>query len=304
MSSRLEHYKAQASLAVLLLLALVIEILLGWRWFRANEIRLADQISHSKEYLRGSSVMRWTRKRHPQIWAFVIARFSPGEYLGLHLTIGLALSTAALWLFAGVTEDVIHHDPLIRTDVTMLEWLHCHNTVLGLRIFEAISFLGSAGFLVTLGIGVAMVLMRSRQWLPLATWAAALGGAGLLDELLKVTIERPRPAYASAFLTNLSFSFPSGHAMISLVGYGMLAYLLARFRATQRPTQVALFLGAFVLALAIGVSRLYLGVHYFSDVIGGYAAGTGWLATCITGLELECDRRTFASNGLRNAPRS
>ena len=79
--------------------------------------------------------------------------------------------------------------------------------------------------------------------------------------------------------------------MAWLVAYGMLAYFLGRFWAVKRSTRVMLFVGACVLALAIGVSRLYLGVHYFSDVVGGYAAGSVWLATCITGSELERARQ-------------
>lgn len=265
---------------------------------------LPEQISYVKRRLRDSSLMQTVRKRCPQIWAFVTARFSPDEYLGLHLTIGSALSVAALWLFADITEDVIHHDPLTQFDVAVLDSLHRHNTILESKILEAISFLGSAAFLVVLGVAVAMVLARSRQWVLLAIWAVALGGAGLLDELLKVAVRRPRPAYASAFLTSRSFSFPSGHAMAALVAYGMIAYLLVRFWARQRSTQIVLFLSAFVLALAIGVSRLYLGVHYFSDVIGGYAAGAVWLATCITGVELERVRKTFIAKGSGNVRRA
>jgi membrane protein DedA with SNARE-associated domain/membrane-associated phospholipid phosphatase len=283
---RLEHYVGQASLALVLLIALVVAILLAWLWFRRNETGIALRILHSEERLRYLRFIQWMRNRHPRIWGFVIARFLPDEYLGLHLTIGLAFSAAALWLFAAVTEDVVHHDPLTQFDVTLLEWLHRHNTAIGTKIFQAISFLGSPAFMAALGLGVALVLARSRRWVSLAIWAAALGGAGLLDQLLKVTIRRPRPVYASAFFTSQSFSFPSGHAMASLVAYGMVAYLLARFWAAHRSTRIMLFLSAFALALAIGISRLYLGVHYFSDVIGGYAAGSVWLATCVTGLEL------------------
>lgn len=300
---QLQPYLGQASLALALLLGLVVAIFLGWRWFRSNQRTLAERISRSRQRLRDLRLMQWMQNRHPRIWAFVIARFSPREYLGLHLTIGLGFSVAALWLFAAVTEDVIHHDPLTQFDLTVLEWFHRHNTVVGLRIGQAISFLGSIAFMTTLGIGVAMVLAWSREWLALTTWAAALGGAGLLDGLLKVAIRRPRPAYASAYFTGRSFSFPSGHAMASLVAYGMVAYFLARFWAGKQSTRVTLFLGASILALAIGVSRLYLGVHYFSDVVGGYAAGSVWLATCITGLELEQARQKLkAPPKTRNVP--
>ncbi|MBV8770805.1 MAG: phosphatase PAP2 family protein [Deltaproteobacteria bacterium] len=285
----------RAGLALLLLAALVAGILLGWRWFQSNEIKLASRISQRKQRLRGLRLMQWMRNRLPRVSAFVIARFSPDEYLGLHLTIGLALSVAALWLFAGVTEDVLHHESLTQFDVFVLEWLHGHNTAVGLRVFQTISFLGSAFFMILLAAGVVLALAWRYHWLALAIWIVALGGAGLLDQLLKLAIRRPRPIYASAYITGRTFSFPSGHAMVSLVAYGMLAYFLARFWARKPSARLVIFVGAFVLALAIGVSRLYLGVHYFSDVVGGYAAGSVWLTTCITGLELERTRRKVAA---------
>ena len=74
--------------------------------------------------------------------------------------------------------------------------------------------------------------------------------------------------------------------MGSLVGYGMLAYVLVILWVTDRTLRLFVVVATCVLVLAIGISRLYLGVHYFSDVIGGYAAGILWLTTCITGVEL------------------
>jgi undecaprenyl-diphosphatase len=125
----------------------------------------------------------------------------------------------------------------------------------------------------------------------LVGWLAAFAGAGLLDSMLKLAIRRPRPAGAQAFLHisilgySHSYSFPSGHALGSLVGYGMLAYLLVSHYESRR-ARTAIVVLASVCVLAIGVSRLYLGVHYFSDVVGGYAAGVVWLAVVISGVEI------------------
>jgi undecaprenyl-diphosphatase len=96
---------------------------------------------------------------------------------------------------------------------------------------------------------------------------------------------RTRPTWDVPLLTARGWSFPSGHAMGSLVAYGMLAYLLVR-DPKGRPPRMAIVAGAVTLVLLIGLSRMYLGVHYFSDVVGGYAAGMVWLAACITGLEV------------------
>jgi undecaprenyl-diphosphatase len=79
--------------------------------------------------------------------------------------------------------------------------------------------------------------------------------------------------------------------MGSLFGYGMLAYLVARFWATTGAQRLTIIVVTTVLVVSIGLSRLYLGVHYFSDVVAGYAAGLVWLASCISGVEVALGRR-------------
>ena len=283
---RLEHYVGQASLALALLVALLAALFLGARWFRKNSSQISARISTIAERIGSSQTLHRFRERHPQAWEFIGRRFQPGEYLGLHLTVGLVVSIAALWLFGGITEDLIHHDPLTQFDITLSQWFHAHNTATGLRIFRTVSFLGSPLVMTSLGLLVAMILAVRRSWFLLAGWAAAFGGAGLLDTLLKHIIRRPRPVYAADILHDYSFSFPSGHAMGSLVGYGMLCYVIVIFWAQGWKLRILVVLSTCLLILAIGVSRLYLGVHYFSDVVGGYAAGVLWLATCITGVEI------------------
>jgi undecaprenyl-diphosphatase len=155
-------------------------------------------------------------------------------------------------------------------------------------------WLGSPAVMTALGLVVALVLLCRRHMLVLGGWVATLVGGGVLDMTLKHIIQRSRPMYASAFLHSTSFSFPSGHAMGSLVVFGMLAYLLAVFCTERRRTQLTIVLVAALLTVAIGVSRLYLGVHDFSDVVAGYAAGLLWLSACITGLEIAGRQRGAA----------
>jgi undecaprenyl-diphosphatase len=133
---------------------------------------------------------------------------------------------------------------------------------------------------------MGLVLAMQRQWVPLVGWVAALAGGAVLTQVLKLAIQRPRPPGASVFLTDFSWSFPSGHAMGSLIGYGMLAYLLVALWVEKRGWRISIVVTAAALIAAIGLSRLYLGVHYFSDVIGGYAAGVLWLAACISAVEV------------------
>jgi membrane protein DedA with SNARE-associated domain/membrane-associated phospholipid phosphatase len=289
----LERYIGQASLAVVLLIALVVGLWLGWRWFTANRELLAERVS-----------WYWVRfrERHPNLARFIAARFVRGEYLGLHLTIGFLLSLAALWLFAGVTEDVVHHDPLTRFDLTLTTLFRAHATPLGDRIFSLVSALGSPVAMAIVGAGGGLFLLVRRKWVILAAWVAAFGGAGLLTIVLKNLIQRPRPAAAAEFLYGTTFSFPSGHALGSLVGYGVLAYVIGATWVESRRGRLRVVIATAVLVIAIGLSRLYLGVHYFSDVVAGYAVGVLWLSVCISGLQVAQRRRLTTSSAGSSPP--
>jgi undecaprenyl-diphosphatase len=283
---RLERYIGQASLAAVLLVALIVGLALAARWFRANRAAIVNWTSGLWQRAAGASALAAIRARYPRAWVFVTARFAREEYLGLHLTIGLAVSLVALWLFGGVTEDVIHHDPLTAFDVSLADWMHAHASPLGDAVSSAISLAGSPVAIGVQAIAGAAFLLARRQWIVLLGWVAAFAGGGVLNLALKRIIQRPPPPYGAAFLHGESFSFPSSHAMGALIGYGMLAYVLVILGAERRRAQVAVVATAAVLVAAIGLSRLYLGVHYFSDVVAGFAAGTVWLAACISGVEV------------------
>src|SRR5437899_2364144 len=165
---QLEHYIGQASLAGALLVALVVGLVLAWRWFERNRARLVERTQSSWQQVLARPALQRLQVRYPHAWTFVAARFAGGEYLGLHLTIGLAISLGGLWLFGGVTEDVIHHDPLTRFDATLLEWVHAHATPAGYAVFDAISLLGRPVMLTILALGVGLLLARRRHWRLLA----------------------------------------------------------------------------------------------------------------------------------------
>jgi membrane protein DedA with SNARE-associated domain/membrane-associated phospholipid phosphatase len=291
---KLERYVGQVSLALVLLGLLVALILLAMRWFDEHRAQLGESVTEHWQHFAASPRFNRVRDRHPQLWTWIGARFARGEYLGLHLTVGFVISIAALWLFGGVTEDVIHHDPLTAVDLQLASWLRTHATHMGDQIARGVSAVGSPLAMAVLGAAVAIVLAMRRQWIVLVAWAAAFVGAGALDWTLKRVIYRPRPAGAEAFLFGHSFSFPSGHAMGSLVGYGMLVYLLAAYWTPARRHRSASIVAVAVLVLLIGLSRLYLGVHFLSDVIGGYAAGLVWLVVCTTGAEIALWQRGLA----------
>src|SRR5437764_778140 len=151
--------------APLLFLALVSGLVLLSRWFVAHRAQLVQQVVRWWQRVVRTSAMQRLKTRHPRMWNFVAARFARGEYLGLHLTVGLAVSLLGLWIFAGLTEDVLHQDPITRFDLTVLDWLRTHAGPRGLGVARALSALGSAYVMLGLALGVAFVLAMGRHGL-------------------------------------------------------------------------------------------------------------------------------------------
>jgi undecaprenyl-diphosphatase len=144
--------------------------------------------------------------------------------------------------------------------------------------------LGSAQGLTIVVLATAVILFLRRAWVEALGLIAAFAGAGLLDAALKLWFHRDRPSVEWALARESTFSFPSGHATLSLVVYGMILYLILRL-SHSRLLDVTATLIALPLILVIGVSRVYLGVHYPSDILAGYLAGAIWLLAVIVSLE-------------------
>jgi membrane-associated phospholipid phosphatase len=217
---------------------------------------------------------------------FLRARFQRGEYLGLHLTIGFLVSLAGLLLFIVIARQVVGQRALTRVDLSVYHWVRGNATLFGYGAWSVVTQLGGGVSILWIGTGMALLLALRRRFLLLAGWATALIGGGVLDYLLKRAFHRPRPEAAVDLLSTFSWSFPSGHSMGSFIAYGMLAYVLLVEFVPGRNARPWVIAACTAMVLAVGVSRLYLGVHYLSDVLGGFCAGGLWLTACISGLEV------------------
>lgn len=222
---------------------------------------------------------------------FVSARLDPKSYLGLHLTIALLIAAAMTWLLGALLEAVLDNATVVRLDVFTANWIHDRATHFGVRLFSVITKVGSPVTMAVLAI-VATLWLRIRGRVTLSTaWIAAYIGGALIERILKHVVHRHRPAFGELRLD--SFSFPSGHSLASTVGFGMLTYVLLHLSRPSARQSAAAILGAIALLITIGITRVYLGMHYPSDVIAGYAAGGAWLAICLaaTGVVLHSQRR-------------
>jgi undecaprenyl-diphosphatase len=131
---------------------------------------------------------------------------------------------------------------------------------------------------------VAAVLVIRGVFYRLIVLASAVGGGALLNLALKHLFHRQRPVLENPLVTLSSYGFPSGHTMGSTIFYGVLALIVAHsIRSWSRRVLVGC-IAALAIAL-VGASRIYLGAHYFTDVIGAIAVGLAWLAFCWTGVE-------------------
>lgn len=202
------------------------------------------------------------------------------------LGFGALIGLAGLGLFLWIAHQVSGQGGLTRLDQSAYQWLRDRATPFGYGSWGVVSQLGGGAAIFWIGAGMALLLAIRRRFLLLAGWAIALIGGGGLDYLLKRAFQRPRPEPASEILATLSWSFPSGHSMASLIAYGMLAYLIWIEFTTSRGARQGAVLACAAMILAVGFSRLYLGVHYLSDVLGGFSAGGLWLTACISGLEI------------------
>ncbi len=142
-----------------------------------------------------------------------------------------------------------------------------------------ITSLGSASVLVLITTATIIYFLLVRRWATALLIFVAVAGGQVLSSLLKVGIDRPRPELVSHLVTETSLSFPSGHAMLSAVTYLTLGSLAARF-LPGRVAKVYVLSLSVLVAVLVGVSRIYLGVHWPSDVLAGWCAGFAWAMLC------------------------
>jgi membrane-associated phospholipid phosphatase len=200
------------------------------------------------------------------------------------LALGFGAIVLGAWVFAEVAEAMHAEAALGAADQALADALRTGVPPAALQVFAWLTRLADTATLTVLGVAVAIALVAAgRRWLAFG-WLAAVGGNALLNTTLKQVFERVRPVHDDGLVLAQGFSFPSGHSSGSVVVYGMLAYVAMRF--VPRRWHLALMLGAVALAFSIGVSRMFLRVHFASDVVAGFASGSAWLAVCIASIEL------------------
>ncbi|MGB5637167.1 MAG: phosphatase PAP2 family protein [Waterburya sp.] len=225
------------------------------------------------QILLQKTVQFWRSKVNPKIASLV-------DTVGM---VGLLSCLLIIYVVAQISDKVLEQDAFA-FDKTILLWIHSFSNPTLDQIMQAITRLNDPD-LVSVVAGVTFILLIGKRCYPEAKifFIDCTGGV-VLSYGLKSVFSKTRPDLWQSAIEEVSFSYPSGHALGSTVLYGFLAYLFA----TRFPQfSWLIYLLAVALIGAIGLSRLYLGVHWPTDIIGGYGIGFLWLTVCITMLNLQ-----------------
>lgn len=298
---KVAHWAGRAGLVLLALVVIVGALLAGARWLSRHPDEWAAWRDRQLDRAGIRQIVPIARRP----MGFLVRRLRPGSALGLSLTIQLAVLGVSAWLFAALLQDVVAGDEFSRIDVPVTRYVAEHREAWLTTSLRALTHIGDVYFLLGLVLVVgAWVWRRSRSWVPLATMLTTLGGAVVLYTVVRPLVGRPRPEFGPAVMEISGFAFPSGHATQAVAVYGVLAFLISK-QLRSWPRAVAIWTVATLLALLIGFSRLYLGVNWISDVLGGFALGGLWLVAVLatTGALRHRSREpSMANAGFGRAP--
>lgn len=215
--------------------------------------------------------------RMPKAWGFIKDRFRMGKWYGIGLTVGVACFSFSILSFAAIVHSLSEKGKLFHLDLEINAYLIRVANPGFTGFLGIITDLGSIYLVVIVAAIVGVILFIRKNWWRLLSLCLAVGIGQAVLNILKVAFQSPRP---KTELFVFGYTFPSGHVFSATVIYGFCIYLTFRFihNATVKWIVSALLA---LLILLIGLSRIYLGVHWFSDILAGFVTGFAWLLLCI-----------------------
>ncbi len=203
------------------------------------------------------------------------------SFAGWQLAAGLLIFGVMTLIVGELGEHIANRAPLTHTDIRLSAWLEANRSPALVTTLRIATELGATWWAISSAIvfGLYLISQRRFYWLA-AVWLSVFGGM-LLNMQLKTVFQRARPSISSPVLTLTGYSFPSGHTMAATVLYTILAaYLFTHVK--HRATRALVIIAAAGLIVIVGFSRIYLGAHYLSDVLGAIAEGLAWSTLCLT----------------------
>jgi len=202
-------------------------------------------------------------------------------YFGWHLVIGLFVFFTTTLLLAVISDEVIQGRPLTVMDSEFSVWLQTTRTPARVSAMRYVTWLGSTvvASSITTVVGIYLLWRRRRYWFTALVLSVA--GGAIINRVLKSTFQRARPQLDDPIFTFTGYSFPSGHTLTATVVFGCLAALIVANTKNQIVRVVAILAASLLIGL-VAFSRIYLGAHYLTDVVGAIAEGLAWLSLCLT----------------------
>lgn len=272
---KVEKWARNAGL-ILLGVVVVVVIVVGLARWAAHH---PAQIRARLRWVGRLPGVRWTYRRFQRQLAWLGRRMRPSAALGLSLTVGFVITLALGTGFGVLAGKVAGLGPAQHVDRPVLNWLVGHRSADFTTTMKAVTALGSlpvvAGIAAVVGLGLWVVPKRGSPR-PLLVLAVTTAGATSLWQVMTNLVERPRPPSTVYLVSVNSWAFPSGHATQAMAVYGCVAALAAA-ASSRWSAKAAEWAVALLVIAAIGFSRLYLGVHWLTDVLGGFALGALWL---------------------------
>ncbi len=211
---------------------------------------------------------------------FIKKRLERGAFTGLPLTIFVVIFLILLGTFIGITTSIVESSPIVKLDNSFAQFLYVQRVPWVAQVFYFITgFANQLTIVILASIFLIYLLFKKETAYLYAALVAILGDEASVY-LIKIFINRPRPILDITYYIEKSQSFPSGHAGIAVAFFGFITYYLISHTSERNKKSIVVLLGI-LLVLLIGFSRLYLIVHFLSDVLGGFLIGGLWLVAGI-----------------------
>jgi undecaprenyl-diphosphatase len=205
-------------------------------------------------------------------------RFHTAQWYGFNLTMALISLFLALYFFGVIVDDLVDEETLFYLDFRVQSFIEGIITPELTQFMVKITNLGGLYFTLIISALIVIYFLYKREWWDILTLVLVVVGGKILQILLKIFFLRPRPT--SPIVAAHGYSFPSGHALTAMLVYGFLIYITWKSNS-KKSFKMLIFLVSLFLILIIGISRIYLNVHWLTDILGGYAAGFSWLVISI-----------------------
>ncbi|MER2999393.1 phosphatase PAP2 family protein [Pontibacter populi] len=250
---------------------------------------LTYYITEFRNWFTGIPAVHRFSRQHPTVSGFISDRFDTDLFMGLPLTLLLVVGVVNAMLLSELAESVIDAEWVVVADQEFTNLLYSMRSETLSLIFFNLTLLGEreAVFIIG-GIATIILLYRKRYWAIIAFWLA-MGGVGLSVRFAKTFISRARPAEVAYYQVE-HFSFPSGHATTAMALFALLAYFIYRHNQKKPYRKLIAWLAA-ILIILVGFSRIYLGVHFLSDVLAGFILGLLWTLVGVSLVEVMLHRK-------------